>query len=161
MTIPVPFYYLPFICLWQSHLLIFPAIGITFLKFLVVAHHPRNQFWCLSLVHDQIMILIELNTRSGNVDDRLATMIISTLPSWSWPWPNSPCLGTLRARCLIFLGCSSDNSKVDASLQEECHKIFIWGLKFKMDWIILYCLEVKLRTIYCPQKFYLEFLISI
>ena len=84
----------------------------SFFRQLVVVHHPQNQFQCLSLVHDQIMILIEL-TRSRNVDDSLTTMIITTLPSYS------PCLGTLRARCLIFLGCSSDNSNVDASLQQK------------------------------------------
>ena len=102
MIISAPFYYLP---LQLSHSVCFGklpplhclppqfylfvcgkaifSIGITFLNLVVVAHHPQNQFRCLSLIHDQIMIEL---TMSGNVDERLATMIITTLPSWSWPW---------------------------------------------------------------------------
>ena len=105
MTIPEAFYYLPlqsshfvcfweittpalfastiiFIYLWQSYLLIFPAIGITFLNLVVVAHHPQIKIGFDASASNMIMIMILIQlTRSGNVDDRSAIMIISTLPS--------------------------------------------------------------------------------
>ena len=34
---------------------------------------------------------------------------------------HSPCRGTLRARALLVLGCSSDSSNVEASLTEKNH----------------------------------------